>query len=95
MVPGQDRVFRENKEDILKRLSRIEGQVRGIARMIEEDRYCVDVLNQVAASRAALNKVGLLLLETHVRGCVVRGIQHGDHEATATELMAVISKLAK
>ncbi len=92
-LPANNRVFRENKDDILKRLSRIEGQIRGIARMIEEDRYCVDVLNQVSAARAALSSVALLLLENHVRRCVVRGIKDGDEATTATELMDVINKL--
>lgn len=92
-LPANSHVFRENKDDILKRLSRIEGQIRGIARMVEEDRYCVDVLNQVSAARAALSSVALLLLETHVRRCVVRGIKDGDEETTATELMDVINRL--
>ncbi|QUL97980.1 MAG: metal-sensitive transcriptional regulator [Candidatus Fermentithermobacillus carboniphilus] len=86
------RVHRENKSDLLNRLKRVEGQIRGISRMIEEDEYCVDILNQVAAARAALGKIGLMLLETHARGCVVRGIKDGDEEATVTELMDVIKR---
>jgi len=92
MVSQQRRVHLGNKRDLLDRLKRVEGQIRGIARMVEEDKYCVDILNQVAAARAALGKIGLMLLETHTRGCVVRGIKNEDEEATVTELMNVIKR---
>ncbi|MBE3575778.1 MAG: metal-sensitive transcriptional regulator [Firmicutes bacterium] len=65
----------QDKQELLERLKRIEGQIRGISRMIEEDQYCVDVLVQVAAARAALNKVGLKLFEDHTRGCVARALR--------------------
>ena len=66
--------YRErHKANLLTRLKRIEGQVRGISRMVEEDKYCVDILIQIAAVKAALNKVGLVLLEDHTRGCVSAG----------------------
>lgn len=84
-----------DKEDLLRRLSRIEGQVRGLARMIEEDRYCVDILTQVAAVRAALDKVGLILLESHTRGCVANAIQHQQGEAAIRELMEVVEKFLR
>ena len=68
--------YRErDKAKLLARLKRIEGQVRGISRMVEEDKYCVEILIQIAAVKAALNKVGLVLLEDHTRGCVRRAIQ--------------------
>lgn len=92
MVPEGHQVHRPDKIKILNRLKRVEGQIRGIARMVEEDKYCVDILNQVAAARAALGQIGLMLLETHARGCVVRGIKNEDEEATVTELMEVIKR---
>ena len=65
------------KDDYLKRLRRIEGQVRGVARMIDEDKYCVDVVTQVAAIQAALDKVSLGLLDGHIRGCVREECSNG------------------
>jgi len=84
--------MRWNKEDLLRRLRRIEGQVRGLQRMVEEDQYCVDILVQIAAVRAALDRVGLLLLEDHTRGCVTRAVQDGKGDAAVDELMEVIAK---
>lgn len=85
-------VHRSNKDDLVKRLNRIEGQVRGISKMISEDKYCVDILNQIAAARAALDQVGLIILEGHVRGCVVRGIKEANEDAIVTELLDVIKR---
>ncbi len=65
--------YAEDKIRILNRLKRIEGQVRGIARMVEEDKYCIDVLTQISASTSSLRAVGLLILEDHIRGCVIDG----------------------
>ncbi len=87
--------YERDKDDLLRRLRKIEGQVRGLQRMIEEDRYCVDVLNQVAAVKAALGSVGLILLEGHTRGCVTRAIKEGEGDAAIKELMEVVEKLAK
>lgn len=70
MVPRTD----EEIEKVVKRLKRIEGQVRGIQKMIEENRYCVDVLIQISAVQAALNKVGFSLLERHTNHCVAKAI---------------------
>lgn len=86
------RVVQPHKQALIKRLNRIEGQVRGIARMIEEDRYCVDVLTQVSALRAALDAVGMRLLEDHTRGCVRGAIRSGEGDASITELMEVVRK---
>ena len=80
------------KKNLLSRLSRIEGQIRGISRMVEEDKYCVDVLNQISAVRSALNSVGQILLEGHVRGCVADAIKHDQGDAAIDELMQVIKK---
>jgi len=82
----------ESKKKLLARLRKVEGQVRGLQRMIEEDRYCVDVLVQIAAARAALNRVGLAVLEKHTRGCVMNAVRldHGDE--AVDELMDVLMR---
>lgn len=88
--------YRErDKAKLLARLRRIEGQVRGISRMVEEDKYCVDILVQIAAVKAALNKVGLVLLEDHTRGCVSRAIQTNEGDEAIDELMDVIMRFIK
>ncbi len=79
----------------MERLKKIEGQVRGIQKMVEEDRYCVDILVQVTAARAALQRVGLALLENHTRGCVTAAIKSGQGEQSIEELVEVLSKFAK
>lgn len=84
------------KEDLQKRLRRVEGQVRGIQKMIDEDRYCVDILVQIAAVKSALQQVGLTLLESHTRGCVVDAIStQTDGDAKIDELMDVIRQFIK
>ena len=70
--------YSKDKATLVRRLSRIEGQVRGIARMIEREEYCVDILQQTAALRAALDSVGILILEDHVRGCVRTAAERGE-----------------
>jgi len=82
------------KKSIISRLNRIEGQVRGIKGLIEKDTYCDDVLNQIASVQAALNGVGKLLLEHHMKSCVVERIQEGDTEVL-TELLTTMNKLIK
>ena len=82
------------KESLIARLNRIEGQVRGIKGMIEKDIYCDDVLNQIAAVQSALNSVGKLLLENHMRNCLVTRIQAGETEIV-DELLYTIEKLLK
>lgn len=84
-----------DKADLLERLKKIEGQVRGLQKMIEEDRYCVDVLVQIAAVKAGINKVGLSLLEGHTRGCVADAIRHDQGEEAIEELMGVLMKFVK
>lgn len=84
------------KPDLQTRLKRIEGQVRGIQKMIEEDRYCVDILVQISAIRNALQKVAFPLLESHTRGCVVDAISSKDGEQEKIqELMDVFLQFSK
>ncbi len=87
---------RSEKEykDLIHRLNRIEGQIRGIKGMVEEDRYCTDILVQVAAVNAALNSFNKKLLENHMKTCVVRDIRDGK-EDTIDELMETLRKLMK
>jgi DNA-binding FrmR family transcriptional regulator len=83
-------VLSDDKEAVLRRLRRVEGQVRGLQRMVEEERYCIDVLTQVAAVTAALERVALLLVSDHVRHCVRTG-----GEERVDELMAVVERLVR
>lgn len=85
----------KSKSARLKRLSRIEGQVRGLARMVEEDRYCIDIITQIAAVRAALARVEDQLLREHVQHCVRHAMTSGnkaEQERKIEELMAVVSR---
>ena len=92
--PTPIRGYSASKEQLLTRLRRIEGQVRGIERMVEEDRYCIDVLTQISAAQAALEKVALGLLDGHVRECVLPA--DGQLQADRTdELMAAVGRLVK
>ena len=83
-----------DKELLLQRLRRIEGQVGGVARMIEDDRYCVDVLQQIASMQSAADAVAMILLENHVKGCVVDGLRTGN-EQRVDEVVGVIRKYLK
>ncbi len=84
----------EFKNSLKARLSRVEGQIRGINRMVQEDVYCDDILNQIAAAQSALRSVGKLLLEKHVESCVVEQIQDGRLEVIQ-ELMITVNKLIR
>ena len=88
-------VHRPDKEALAKRLNRIEGQVRGIARMVEDDRYCVDVLTQISAVQAALDALALQMLEAHLKGCVQDAVRSGKGDAAMGEAMAVIRKFGR
>jgi DNA-binding FrmR family transcriptional regulator len=90
------RGYTQEKDQVLKRLRRIEGQVRGIQRMVEEDRYCIDVLQQLSAAQAALDKVGLKLLDDHVTHCMAEGAGDAQrrHEMT-TEMMEAVGRLVR
>lgn len=81
-------------QDLLRRLSRIEGQVRGVRKMVEEDRYCVDILTQVSAISAALNGFNKVLLAEHIKSCVVDDIRNGKDEVV-DELCQTLQKLMK
>jgi CsoR family transcriptional regulator, copper-sensing transcriptional repressor len=85
------------KDDLLKRLRRVEGQVRGIQRMVDEDTYCIDVLTQVAAATSALQSVAVGLLDDHLRHCVTEAVSAGGPEGDAkvTEAMRSIERLLK
>ena len=85
--------YKATKEQVLKRLARVEGQVRGVTRMVEEDRYCIDVLTQIEAAQAALNKVALGLVDEHVRHCMTDG--KGATEEQVQELMGAVGRLAR
>ena len=87
--------YAEDRELLLNRLKRIEGQVRGIARMVEDDTYCVDVLTQISAAISALEKVGLHLLADHIRGCVTDAVAKGDGDQSVKELVGVVERFLK
>ncbi|MEK4510954.1 metal-sensitive transcriptional regulator [Paenibacillus sp. FSL K6-2524] len=82
------------KSNLVSRLNRIEGQIRGLKGLIEKDTYCDDVLNQISSVQSALNGVGKLLLENHMKSCVIERIQDGENEVI-DELLVTIKKLIK
>jgi DNA-binding FrmR family transcriptional regulator len=89
--------YHDTKQAHLKRLRRIEGQVRGLQRMVEDDTYCIDVLTQISAATKALESVALLLLEDHLGHCVTNAIQAGgdDADAKVREASAAIARLVR
>jgi DNA-binding FrmR family transcriptional regulator len=93
MRPG----YTDDKGAVQKRLRRIEGQVRGLQRMVDEDRYCIDILEQVSATTRALQSVALVLLEDHMGHCVVNAVKNGGAEATAklNEASTAIARLVR
>ena len=93
-APGGQGYLRD-KEALLARLRRVEGQVRGIQRMVEADRYCIDVVTQVSAAKAALEGVALLLLHDHVEHCVADAVRTGEHEEKVRELTDAIGRLVR
>ncbi len=93
--PEHRHVQRADKAGLTTRLNRIEGQVRGLARMVEEDRYCVDVLTQISAVRSALDAVALQLLRDHTHGCVQHAIRSGKGDSAIDELLTVVGKFAR
>lgn len=84
----------KTKKNLITRLNRIEGQIRGIKGLIEKDTYCDDVITQISATTAALNSVASILLEGHMKSCIVERIQAGDQEVV-DELLTTIQKLTK
>jgi DNA-binding FrmR family transcriptional regulator len=86
--------YTASKDELLKRLARAEGQVRGVARMVEEDRYCIDVLTQISAAQAALDKIALGLLDGHARHCMQgKGGAPADPQEQVDELMGAVGRL--
>jgi DNA-binding FrmR family transcriptional regulator len=86
--------YQADKDELLTRFRRVNGQISGIAGMVEEERYCPEVLTQLSAAIAALEKIGYILLRDHVRYCVSEGISAGEGEAYLDELMATIQRFS-
>ncbi|HLB63024.1 MAG TPA: metal-sensitive transcriptional regulator [Actinomycetota bacterium] len=82
------------KKELQDRLRRIEGQIRGLQRMLDEDKYCVDILTQVSSATAALRAVGLGLLDDHVRHCVRESLEQGNGDEKVDELMSAVARFA-
>ena len=91
---GSPAVVQPGKKQLLSRLNRIEGQVRGVIKMVEDDRYCVDILTQISALKSAMDSVAMQLLENHAHGCVSKAISEGHGDAAIEELMRVVKKLS-
>lgn len=83
--------YKDNKDQLLKRLSRAEGQVRGVARMVDEDHYCIDILTQITAVQAALDKVALELLRDHAKHCLTKDAESRNDKAD--ELVGAVSRM--
>ena len=90
--------YSAGKDQLVKRLRRVEGQVRGIEKMVEDDRYCIDILTQIAAASTALESVALKVLEEHVQHCVAGALASGDEAAAqekTAELLAAVQRFTK
>lgn len=87
--------YSATKDQLLKRLRRIEGQVRGVEGMVEDERYCIDVVTQISAIQAALDKVALGLLDDHARHCIIGGASESQPEELKDELMAAVGRLMR
>ena len=85
----------EEKQAVINRLKRIEGQVRGIQRMVEEDRYCIDILVQIRAINAALDKVGYTVTERHIKQCINDAVNSDNNTDTIDELLKVMEHISK
>jgi DNA-binding FrmR family transcriptional regulator len=94
MATTETRGYTATKDQLLKRLRRIEGQVRGVEGMVEDDRYCIDILTQISAVQAALDKVALGLLDDHAQHCVLGASEENKAERTE-ELMASVARLMR
>ena len=91
---AEARGYTATKDQLLKRLKRVEGQVRGVERMVEEDRYCIEVLTQISAVQAALDKVALGLLDQHAHHCIIDAGAGDQHDRTE-ELMSAVGRLMR
>jgi DNA-binding FrmR family transcriptional regulator len=94
MATAEARGYTASKEQLLKRLKRVEGQVRGVQGMVADDRYCIDVLTQISAIQAALDKVALGLMDDHARHCVIGGPDELKGDRTE-ELMSAVGRLMR
>jgi DNA-binding FrmR family transcriptional regulator len=95
MPPAETRGYSATKDELNKRLRRIEGQVRGVEKMVDEDRYCIDVLTQISAIQAALDKVALGLLDEHARHCVMGAEDEELRDERTAELMGAVGRLMR
>ena len=95
MQESSKTTIQPHKQQLLNRLKRVEGQVRGIHQMVEDDRYCVDILHQISAVQSAMNKVSLVLLEDHTQHCVANAIKGQDGANAIKELMDVMKTMTK
>jgi DNA-binding FrmR family transcriptional regulator len=86
--------YEMNKEDLQARLRKIEGQIRGLQRMVEQDKYCIDIITQLNSATAALKAVGLGLLDEHVRHCVKESIEQGTGDQKVEELLSAVARFA-
>jgi DNA-binding FrmR family transcriptional regulator len=94
-APTPQRGYTATKDQLQARLRRIEGQIRGIEGMVAEDRYCIDVLTQITAARAALDKVALGLLDDHAHHCVLGADSEDERDARTSELMEAVGRLVR
>jgi DNA-binding FrmR family transcriptional regulator len=85
----------KEKKDLKQRLKKVSGQINGIDKMVDEGRYCIDIIQQILAARAALNKVALIILESHAKSCVVNAIKEDRADQSIDELMAVLKQFNK
>jgi len=85
----------ESKRELLVRLSKIEGQIRGISKMIKDDKYCIDIIDQITATRRALDKVAMIILKKHINSCVTNAIKADKSDDIIEELINVIDKYIK
>lgn len=95
----KDRKLNSNndKEALIRRLKRIEGQVKGIQSMVEDERYCIDILTQITAVKSAVNAVGVMILENHIKGCLINAIENNeeDKDVLIEELISLIARYSK
>lgn len=94
-IESEKMINEEVKEQSLKRLKKIEGQVKGIQKMVDNEKYCIDIINQINAARRALDQVALLVMKRHVESCVAEAIKVGNHTNKIDELMDTIDRFVK
>ncbi len=94
-IMAETRGYTATRDQLLARLRRIEGQIRGIEKMVDEDRYCIDILTQIGAAQAALDKVALGLLDDHAHHCVVGARSSDERNAKTDEMMAAVGRLMR